>query len=113
MRKWVVLMDIVLLVTALAILLIDYKIKEDIVSQAKALQGVINGQGTKAADSSPDSVPGGVLRGNDPGNAAVADQDSAEKSTAGNGRTKRNNTPKRSTGDPGQGIPGQSEQLGS
>ena len=111
MRKWVVLMDIVLLVTALAILLIDYKIKEDIVNQAKALQGVIDGQGTKAADSSPAGIPGDLLRGDDSNHAAVASKAPAESGGRRNRPSKGSSTGSAgsSRGNDDSGIPAESE----
>jgi hypothetical protein len=109
MRKWIFLMDIILLLTAAALLLIDLKIKEDIVAQAKSLQETINGQGTKESNSIPDFVPGDLLRRDDPDNSAVASEDIPEKSTAGNRRTTGNSATRRRAGNNGTRIPSESE----
>jgi len=123
MRRLVILLDATLLFTALAILIIDYKIKEDIINQAKAVQammdaqktmlGVFDGQGNETADNVPSSVPSGVLLRGDADNAAMAVQDSAEKSATRSERAARNRPAKRSAGNPDKGISGQSEPLGS
>jgi hypothetical protein len=109
MRKWIFLMDIILLLTAAALLLIDLKIKEDIVAQAKSLQETINGQGTKESNSIPDYVPGDLLRGDDPDNTAVASADIPEKSTAGNRRATGNSAARRRAGNSSPRIQAESE----
>src|SRR5580692_4522138 len=109
MRKWLILMDLVLLLTAAALLLIDLQIKEDIVAQAKSLQETIDGQGTKESNSIPDFVPGDLLRRDDPDNSAVASEDIPEKSTAGNRRTTGNSATRRRAGNNGTRIPSESE----
>jgi hypothetical protein len=109
MRKWLILMDLVLLLTAAALLLIDLQIKEDIVNQARSLQETIDGQGTKESASIPYPVPSDILYANDPDNSAVASEAVPEKSAAGNRRVAGNSATRRRAGNNGTRIPAESE----
>jgi hypothetical protein len=109
MRKWVFLMDAVLLLMALALLLIDLKIKDDIVTQAKMLQETIDGQGTKEPASIPGNISGRLLLRNDSGDATVAGEDLPEKSPEGNGRNKGSSSARRSAGNNGARVSAESE----
>jgi hypothetical protein len=113
MRKWVVFMDVTLLVMALALLLIDLKIKEDIVTQAKALQGVIDGQGSQESARIPSDIPGGVLPSDHADNPPVAPEDTVPGDSEGDGRTTRNIPAKRRGGNSRTRIPAESERVGS
>jgi hypothetical protein len=109
MRRWLVLMDAVLLITAALLLLVDLKIKEDLIAQATSLQRKIDGQRIQESDSNSDSVSPGVLRGNGPDNPAVEDQDIPEAPPKRARRSKGSSAPKPDSGNDDSGIPGQSE----
>jgi hypothetical protein len=109
MRKWLVLMDMILVIMAAALLLIDLKIKEDIVAQAKSLQETINGQGTKESTDIPSGIPSIVLSGDAGDYPAVAIQDPPKANSNGSGRAKGNSTARRRAGNSGPGIPAESE----
>lgn len=114
MRKWIMWMDIVMLFTCLGLLLIDLQIKNDIVAQAKALQGSIDEQrGTTKLDNFYTAVPGDIFRGDNGDIPAVEIQAPVEAGVNGTRPRKRASAPKRSTGDPGTGIQPDGEQVGS
>jgi hypothetical protein len=81
MRKWLILIDATILTMALALLIIDLKIKEDVIRQAKELQEKINGQRSQESASVPGSVSGNILPGDNSDNPSVASENPAEKST--------------------------------
>lgn len=110
MRKWLVLIDATILITALLILVIDWQIKSDILAQAKSLQEVISGQGTKAADSGAPDLPGNILSGDVLDYPAMAVEASPKPRQRRNGSAKGNAGKTVSSGgnaDPG--IPAESE----
>lgn len=115
MRKWIILMDVVLLLTALGILLIDFKIKEDIIAQAKSLQGVIDGQRSQESTDSASGVYSGIRAGSVPADSAMASEAPGEPGAERIRPAKRRSagTAKPSRGDNDPGISAESEQLGS
>jgi hypothetical protein len=107
-------MDVVMLFTCMALLLIDLQIKNDIIAQAKALQENIDEQGrTTQLDNIHPSVPGDILPCDNGDIPAVAIQAPAEAGVYGTRPRKRTSAPKRSTGDPGTRIQSDGEQVGS
>jgi hypothetical protein len=110
-------MDIILLLTCAAILLIDLKIKEDVILQAQALQRTIDGalqeafdgQGTKEPDRVYSGISGDILSGDDSHNTTVASEDLPKANSNGSGRTKGRVPANRRAGNNGAGIPSESE----
>jgi hypothetical protein len=99
-------MDIVLLLTCLALLLIDLQIKNDIVKQAKELEEVLSGQSRAPEHGDiPDMLRSGILRSDDPGEPAVASENISEFSVNRARPSKRNSsTSQRNSGNNDQGI---------
>jgi hypothetical protein len=109
MRKWLVLIDATILITALLVLVIDWQIKEDILRAVKIAQEAKNGPGSEESASVHSGISS-VLRGDDDDNhTAVAGEDLPEKDSAGTRPATRNRTAKRSGRNTDQGIQGSSE----
>lgn len=112
MRKWLVAMDVLLVLVSLALLLIDIQIKNQIVAEAKALQETING-GQNRVEENPhihNSVPGDILPCDVVPDKAVASETLAEN---GDQESARQAVPKRRTRAASAGIQSTGEQVGS
>jgi hypothetical protein len=114
MRKWIMWMDVIMLFTCLALLLIDLQIKNDIVAQATALKEKIDGQaGTTQLDSFHSAVPADILRGDDDDNSTLDTENPPEASVNAVRPRTRSSSAKRRTGNPDTGIQPDGEQVGS
>lgn len=107
-------LDIVLLITALALLVIDLQIKADIVERAKKLEATLNGQeGTPERDRIHSPLPSDILLCDGDDKPAVADEAPIEASVKRTRpRTRRAAAANRSAGNDGEGIQPDGEPVG-
>jgi hypothetical protein len=108
-------MDIILLFTCLALLLIDLQIKNDIVKQAKELEEVLSGQSRAPEhDDIPDLLRSDILRSDDSDQPAMATEYHFEAPVKGT-RPRKGSTAaaKRNTRNNGTGIQSDGEQVGA
>ncbi len=117
MRKWVLYLDLALLLMCLGLLIVDLQIKNDLVDQMKRMQGVIDGQeGQRSTErDNPDSlVPDILLRGNvDSGTAVESAAIENESSQRAKSRARHPAGTKRDAGNRGAGIQSDGQQVGS
>lgn len=117
MRKWVLYLDLALLLMCLGLLIVDLQIKNDLVDQMKRMQGVIDGQtgqGSEECDSSDNPVFGSVRTDNGGYRTAVETTTVEDAGTEGTKpRTRNAPRAKRSTGNASSRIQLDGEQVGS
>ena len=115
MRKYALAIDLILLFTCLLILVIDLKIKDELIQQAIKLEGKLSEQrGCKGNADIHRVVPGYISDSDVPMDTPVSSPDHAANSTGARRPRKRNTaTANGSAGNPDQGIPGASDTVGS
>lgn len=114
MRKYALAIDLILLATCCLLLLIDLKIKNDLIQQAIKLEEKISEQRRNESNSGIHPVVSGNLSNGDiPVDASISLANHTEN---GNGarkpRTRNKATPNRGTGNTDKGIPGSSDAVG-
>jgi hypothetical protein len=116
-RKWIMWMDVILLFTCLALLLVDLQIKNDIVKQAKELEVILGGKGRDVTEEHGNirhHVPGDILLHNGLGEPAVADENYSEgpvkRARSRKGRTA---AAERGTGNGSSGIQPDGKPVGA
>lgn len=114
MRKYIWVLDIVLLLTCAALLLVDLQIKNDLVTRAKELGEKLDEQGrSESIDHIHSGIPGDI-----PDSDVFLDAPLETASGSANGsrpnRARKGNSTvaNRGTGNPGQGVSGLSDTVG-
>jgi len=114
MPKFLRILDIVLLLTCAALLLVDLQIKNELVARAKQWEEKLNEQGRpESVDHIHSGVPGDIPDGDvfldSPMETASA---TANGSGANRARKRSSAAANRGTGNPDSGIPFPSESVG-
>jgi hypothetical protein len=115
MRKYVLAIDLILLFTCALILIIDLKIKNDLIQEAIKLDGKINEQRRYTGDDNIHSVVSGNLSNGD----VPMDPSLSSPNPTANGagtrkpRTRRAASANRGTGNANTGVSGQDNTVGS
>lgn len=114
MRKYLWVLDIVLLLTCAALLLVDLQIKNDLITRAKELEGKLDEQrGSESVDHIHSGIPGDIPDSDVFLDAPVETASSATNGSRPNRARKGNGSAaNRGTGNPGQGVSGLSDQVG-
>jgi hypothetical protein len=115
MRKYALAIDLILLLTCTLLLLVDLKIKNDLIQQAMKLEEKLDEQRRLEGNGNIHSVvPGNLSNGHVSVDASIPlGKDTANVQSSPRPRKRNPPATKRSAGDADKGISGQDNAVGS